>query len=391
MSLWRRISASTNLSPEGEQYVVVYAGNTGTTDLDLNLIAYPFDSVNGFGDRIVPTQFIEDGFNGGGRVAFSPSGGGVATTAGLFIPAPVNDFGLVSYVWDEGFGSRITTPDAKPRGAQNVAFHPDGDVVFVSHAQGTAQGGSELYAYNWSDATGFGSTRSVSSQIQNPYQDFQPIAVSPNGQFVAVGHTSGINLDIFPFSKSTGFGTKVQPSVVAAPNAVFSVAWNNAGTYVAIGGGSTDGTKRLNIWAWDNATGSFGAKVANTNISVGFVSTSTVYSIIFSPDDEAIILGVAAGPDAGLAAFSWDNDTGTFGAQYDEPSEPVPYLDYPRSLRFNTNGNVLFASGGDAAQSPVMAYQWDNQTGFGSRYDDPDSTGIGLGYNAYSIDYKDFG
>ena len=391
MSLWRRISASTNLLPEGEQYVVVYAFNSATTDNGLNLIAYPFDSVNGFGDRLVPTEFIGDGLQGGGRIAFSPSGGGIAAAALLQIEG-TGEFGMASYGWDEGFGTQFTSGIAR-RGPNNVAFHSDGDVVFVSHVEGVVNS-SRIVAYNWSDASGYGGTRAESSTISNPYQDFMPIAVSPNSQFVAVGYNSSVNLAIFPFSKSTGFGTKVEPSVdpiSGDEGAVYDVAWNNAGTYVAIGAVSPDATKRLHIWAWDNATGTLGAKVADTDISVGFTSTSGPYSIIFSPDDEAIILGIAAGPDAGLAAFSWDNATGTFGAQYDAPDEPVPYLDYPRDLRFNANGNVLFASGGDNAQSPVMAYQWDNETGFGSRYDDPDSTGIGSGYNAYSIDYINLG
>jgi 6-phosphogluconolactonase (cycloisomerase 2 family) len=391
MSLWRRISASTNLLPEGEQYVVVYAGNTATTDSDLNLVAYPFDSVNGFGDRLVPAEFIGDGFQGGGRIAFSPSGGGIAAAALLSIEG-TGEFGLASYEWDEGFGTQFTSGVAD-RGPDNVVFHPDGDVVFVSHAQGVVDG-SKVFAYNWSDATGYGSTRDISERVSNPYQDFMPLALSPNGQFLAVGYGGSVNLAIFPFSKSTGFGTKVEPSVDPISDisgTLFDVAWNNAGTYVAVGCISTDATKRLHIWAWDNATGTLGAKVADTDISVGFTSTSGPYSIIFSPDDEAIILGIAAGPDAGLAAFSWDNATGTFGAQYNAPDEPVPYLDYPRDLKFNANGNVLFASGGDSAQSPVMAYQWDNETGFGSRYDDPDSTGIGTGYNAYSIDYINLG
>lgn len=390
MSLWRRISASTNLSPEGEQYVVVYAQTT-TADKSLNLIAYPFDSLNGFGDRIVPSDILGDGNNGGGRIAFSPSGGALAAAALLNIEG-TGEFGLASYAWDEGFGTQFTSGVSR-RGPMNVAFHPDGDIAFVTHAEGVTNG-SRVVAYDWSDATGYGSARPTSGQFSNPYQDFIPMAVSPNGEFVAVGYTNSVNLAIFPYSKSTGFGTRVEPSVDPMPDGtgtVYDVAWNNAGTYVALGCISTDATHRLHIWEWDNATGSLGTKVANTDVSVGFTSASGAYAVAFSPDDEAIVLGVAAGPDAGLAAFAWDNDTGTFGAQYDAPDEPVPYLDYPRDLRFNTNGNVLFASGGDSAQSPVMAYEWSSETGFGSRYDDPDSTGIGSGYNAYSIDYKDFG
>lgn len=381
MSLWRRITASASL--EGEQYVVVYAGNTATTDDDLNLIAYPFDSATGFGDRLVPLEFIQDGFQGGGRVAFSPSGGAIATTAG-----PVG--GLFSYGWDEGFGSRVLS-SAKPAGADNVAFHPDGDVVFVSHAENSST--SRLYAYNWSDVTGFGSTRATSGTVSNGAQDFMPIAVSPNAQFVAVGYGESVNLAIFPFSKSTGFGSKVEPSVDPISNlegSVFDVAWNNAGTYVALACGSADPTKRLHIWEWDNSTGTLGSKVASTTIEPTLTaSTGTIYSVAFDPNDDAIIIGFAGGVTDAIQAYAWDNATGTFGARYASPS--VAPGGVPRDLRFNTSGNVLFASGGDASAAPVVAYQWDGATGFGTKYDNPDNSGLGAQYNAYSIDYKDFG
>ena len=386
MSLWRRISASTSLFPEGEQYVVVYAFNAATTDNELNLIAYPFDSVNGFGDRLVPAEFIGDGFQGGGRVAFSPSGGGLATTSGINISG-TNNFGLISYGWDEGFGAQVVS-SAKPSGTDNVAFHPDGDIVFASHAEGVIYG-SRIFAYNWSDATGYGTTRPTNGTVSNPTQDFVPIAVSPNGQFVALGYRYGHKLAIFPFSRTNGFGTKVEPlanPISFNPGNVV-VAWNNAGTYVALAAATTDPTERLSIFAWNNASGTFGAKVANVVIEPLLTSSSVGgYALAFSPDDSAIVLAVSVAGRQ-LQAYSWDNDTGTFGSQFSTKSTSA----LAREIRFNANGNVLFASGGDAATAPAMAYQWDSETGFGTKYDDPDATGIGSGYNAYSIDYINLG
>lgn len=385
MSLWRRITASASL--EGEQYVVVYAGNTATTDEDLNLIAYPFNSATGFGDRIEPTQFIEDGFNGPGRVKFSPGGAEIATTAELFIPAE-GDFGLVSYDWDAGFGSR-TTSGVKPRGGQAVVFHPDGDVVLVSHAENSST--SRIYAYNWSDTTGYGSTRATSGTVSNSSQSWMPIALSPNSEFVALGYTESVNLAIFPFSKSTGFGAKVEPPsdpLTGVDGGVRGVAWNNAGTYIALACNSPNPAERLSIYEWDNATGTLGAKVSGITIEGSLTSASVgCYSVIFAPDDSAVIVSVAVAGRQ-LQAYAWDNSTGTFGSQY---SLPTTTGGTPTELKFNTNGDVIFASGGDASSAPVVAYQWDSASGFGTKYDDPDNTGLGGGYNAYSIDYKDFG
>ena len=390
MSLWRRISASTNLFPEGEQYVVVHSFISSTTDNDLNLIAYPFDSVNGFGDRLVPVEFIGDGTAPSGRIAFAPNGTGVATTAGAFIPE-VGDFGLISYGWDEGFGSQNLS-GVKARGIQNVAFHPDGDVVFTSHAENTST--SRVYAHSWSNTIGYAGTRSSTDNLGGA-RNYLVISVSPNGQFVAAGYDNSVNLAVFPFDKTTGFGAKVEPSsdpISDQDGTVFDITWNNAGTYIALSCGTNNPEKRLHIWEWNNATGTLGSKVANVSIEPDYVdgTTGTVYTAAFAPDDKAIIVGFAGSLRDEIQAYSWDNSTGTFGSKYPAPAAAPNGV--PRDLRFNANGNVLFASGGSGADAPITAYQWDSETGFGIKYDNPDSTGTsGPGYNAYSIDYINLG
>lgn len=382
MSLWRRISASTNLSPEGEQYIVVYAHQTAAviTEPKLDLSAFPFDSVNGFGSRLVQTTDVRAGTQNGGRIAFSPSGAALATTY-----AGSGTYDVIE--WDEGFGSLYASQPSSPANPDNVQFHPDGDFIFYSEVGGIIHG-TKIYAYNFSDASGIGSQFGGTFSVSNSTQDWVPLAVSPNGNFVAAGYPNSAYLAIAPFSKSTGLGTKVEPtdSSLGVDEYVWDVTWNNAGTYVAIGCNSDDDTQRLQIWEWNNATGTFGSKVTGISISPSITSQVYVYAIAFTPDDDAIIIGCS---DGKLEAYAWDNSTGTFGSKYAAPASAPPKA--PTDLKFNTNGTVLFASGGANADVPVRAWQWNSATGFGAKYDDPDSSTYGLDSDFYSIAYKDFG
>ena len=380
MSLWRRISASTNLSPEGEQYIVVYGDNVkDAADPELNLIAYPFDAVNGFGSRIVSSIELSGGSFGGGRIDFSPSGAALATTT----PSSPS-YELISFNWDEGFGSlytsqpTVTSPD-------NVEFHPDGDVLFISDVGGVLYG-TRIKAFNWSDSTGAGSEIGSYAVISNPAQDKVSISVSPNGNFLAVGYSNSAHLEVYPFNKSTGFGTK-QEAPSNTSNFVWDVAWNNAGTYVAIAGNGYVGEQRLNIYEWDNSTGTFGSKVSGVSIEPLNTGQVTVYSVVFAPDDEAIIIGCDIDK---VQAYAWDNATGTFGSKYTAPTG-TSGQGAARDLKFNTNGTVLFAGGGDQGDVPVMAWEWDSATGFGTKYDNPDSSNVSTVATFGSIAYIDLG
>ena len=380
MSLWRRISASTNLSPEGEQYIAVFGYQTASGhDPNLSLVAYPFDAVNGFGTRIEQTNpfYLVDTYSGG--MDFTPNGAALTLAIN---PTNVNispgSDELISLEWDEGFGS-LYSSQPSIGDPSSVQFHPDGDVLFVSDA-------TKIYAYNWSDSTGAGSQIGSYATISNPYSSFVPIAVSPNGNFVAVGYSNSAHLEVYPFNKSTGFGTK-QEAPNNTSNTVFDVAWNNAGTYVCIAGNGYNGEHRLNIYEWDNATGTFGSKVSGVSIDPTNTNNLTVYCVAFAPDDEAIIIG--GGADK-MAAYAWDNSTGAFGSKYTAPTG-MTNLGSPNDLKFNTNGTVLFASGGDSSDYPVAAWEWDSATGFGAKYDNADNSGYAQNEKFRSLAYIDLG
>ena len=380
MSLWRRISASTNLSPEGEQYIAVFGFQTATGhDPTLNLVVYPFDAVNGFGTRIpAPTEL--QGTQGGGKIDFAPSGAALVSTFPVNSPPPYN---LTAYEWDEGFGSLYTSQPTVVS-PDNVEFNGDGDVLFMSDVGGLTYG-TRIKAFNWSDSTGAGSEIGSYVSVSNPAQDLVPISVSPNGNFLAVAYSAGAHLEVYPFNKSTGFGTK-QEAPNNTSNSVWDVAWNNAGTYVAVAGNGYDGEHRLNIYEWDNATGTFGSKVSGVSIEPLNTGQVSVYAVTFAPDDEAIILGCSVDE---VQAYEWDNATGTFGSKYTSPTGTSGFG--ARDLKFNTNGTVIFASGGSGSDYPVHAWEWNSSTGFGAKYDNADSSGYLQNENFYSLAYIDLG
>ena len=383
MSLWRRISASTNLSPEGEQYIAAFGYQTATGhDPNLNLVVYPFDAVNGFGTRIpAPTEL--QGTQGGGKIDFALSGAALVSTFPVNSPPPYN---LTAYEWDEGFGSLYTSQPTVVN-PDNVEFNEDGDVLFMSDVGGITYG-TRIKAFNWSDSTGAGSEIGSYVTVSNPTQDLVPIAVSPNGNFLAVGYSNSAHLEVYPFNKSTGFGTK-QEAPNNTSNTVWDVAWNNAGTYVAIAGNGYVGEQRLNIYEWDNATGTFGSKVSGVSIEPLNTGQVSVFSVIFAPDDEAIILGCDGGSVDKLQAYEWDNATGTFGSKYTSATGTSGGA--PRDLKFNTNGTVLFGGGGAVATHPVHAWEWDSSTGFGAKYDNADNSGYSGTFYFHSLAYIDLG
>lgn len=375
MTIWRRISGS-GAQAEGEQYVAVIMGGT-VSDSSLYTVAYPFDSINGFGNRITPSTYLPNrGEFIGGRIKFSNDGGALMIA---HIDSPY----FTAYEWNGGYGSKYSNPSTLPSGqGHNVVFSKDGGAVILS----SGITNSSPQAYSWSDASGFGSKYTAPVQaISNSSQSPVSLAISPNGNFIAAGYSESVNLAVYPWNTSTGFGAKQEPSIdpLAGGYTVFDVAWNNAGTYIAIGAAHTSSDKRLIIYEWDDVTG-LGSQVSGIDIDPAVSSTSTVYSIAFTPNDDAIILG---GTVDNIRAYPWDNSTATLGAAY---SAPVTSPDGAvKDIVFNTNGDVIIC----AVESNVQlnAYKWSSSTGFGVKYDNPPTTGFDAGSQGLGVAYKDFG
>lgn len=179
--------------------------------------------------------------------------------------------------------------------------------------------------------------------------------VGANAQVVAIASTASPRVLVYPWSDTTGFGTKfANPATLPTGNGA-SVAFSPSDATLAVGLGSP---RDLNCYAWSNTTG-FGTKFADPPGKPGSIGSS----LAFSPSGTSLVLGSATGTES-IAAWVWDDTTG-FGTKFADPSPLVG----ARGLAFNKNGTVLVAS--HNGTPGTTAYSWSDVTGFGTKFADP--------------------
>ena len=101
-----------------------------------------------------------------------------------------------------------------------------------------------ISAYPWSDSSGFGSKFSDPATLPSSVN-----AVAATATAVAVGG-GGTTLTAYPFSAS-GFGVKyANPSVL--PGAVNGLRFDPTGNYVGVASGTSP---RIHIYAWSSSSG----------------------------------------------------------------------------------------------------------------------------------------
>lgn len=194
---------------------------------------------------------------------------------------------------------------------------------------------------------------------------FGSIAWHPDGDFIAFSNGGGTGrLGAVAFSGTTGFGTQFKPTEDSS--AWSGIAWSNDGNYlfaVADGSITGGGTHRLVAWSFSKTTG-FGSIITP---SVAITTNNT--AIAFSPDGGALVYVFNASPY--IRAIRW---TGTaFGAAYSDPGtagiQIVSSGAFNEACTFNTAGTVVF-QGGDVSPF-VRAWNWTDASGFGSAFSDP--------------------
>ena len=272
--------SSVCFSPDG--YSVIFAMNSYP-----GLAAYAWN-VNGFGTKYAdpgtaPTVVLS--------VTFSPAGDAVAvgTTASL-------SFSAWPWSRSSGFGTKYSDPSSSLSGiANSVAFNPAGNAIVVGGA------GDCLAAWAWSSA-GFGSRYSTPAfnKIVNS------VKFTPAGNAVVAAHDTTPYIAAWPWSGS-GFGTKYSdPSLLPANNG-YSISVTSAGDYVGI----QDTSSNIDVYPWSYASG-FGTRVRNSTLASG----KTANELSFSPGDDAIAVAVTSSPY--VVATRWSS--GSFRSAYSNPS-----------------------------------------------------------------------
>jgi len=136
------------------------------------------------------------------------------------------------------------------------------------------------------------------------------VAFNPAGTYVAIVYGSSPFVSVYPWDNSTGFGTKVADPGTLPAGASNGVAWSPDGNYIAVAHGTSP---FLSVYAW---TGSgFGSKVSNP----GTLPAGTGSDVSWSPDGNYIAVAVTSTPF--VAVYPWSG--GAFGTKIADLGTPA--------------------------------------------------------------------
>jgi hypothetical protein len=284
------------------------------------------------------------------------AGSGGATSHSLAVAIKFSNQPFRVYpVDDNGFGTAYSNPSTMlQQTAYWVEWHPDGDVV-AFYQQGN------ISIYPWNAATGFGTKYAAQSDsFSNGF--FYRFAWARDGDHIVHVYDSSSyrNFAAYPFSKSTGIGTKLSdPS--GSVQYCQGAAFNHAGNVFFTTGYNHSGSKNAVLaYAWNNGFGSL-----FSNHSTNFSSVPSQISV--HPDDNAVAIAVNETSRA-LRALRWDNSSG-WGSQFSVPSHGVSGKGH--DVAFSTSGEDVAVA--IRASVPVEVFPWTYSGGFGTRYSNPSS------------------
>lgn len=183
-------------------------------------------------------------------------------------------------------------------------------------------------------------------------------SVSVYQEYIAVAHDTSPTISVYPFSVSSGFGSKfADPATLPAGFRGYRAAFTPNGNAIAV---VNFNSPYVTAYPWSGS--GFGAKYANpTTLPQG-----QAYDVSF--DITANSIAVAHQSTPYVTAYPWS--TSGFGAKYADPSSPVSGA---TGVKFSPDGGKIFI----ATNSGGNFYTWSSSTGFGSR-----STTSSIGYSA---------
>lgn len=178
------------------------------------------------------------------------------------------------------------------------------------------------------------------------------LAWSPDGRFVAyvLGNVSPyvITLEVDP---STGRFLRLVTAPVGLPGAIYSVAWNPAGTYVAF---ASSVTPFVAVYPW--TTAGYGTIVS----APAATPSGSRYCAVWSPDGAYLAIGGVTTPFMDV----WPFTTG-YGTRWSNPGTLSPGTVY--TLAWHPNGSALVAG----SDTTPFIRAWPTTTAFGTVMTDP--------------------
>jgi hypothetical protein len=238
----------------------------------------------------------------------------------------VKDLGLDEgeHEWRKAFGTRASDPATTPTGAgRAVAVHPDGDAVAVAHTTSPF-----VTAYPWTGSFGV----KVADPATLPTGNAEHLAFSPDGRYLVVAHGTSPYVTAYPWDGT--FGAKLDdPTDVPAGDGK-QVAFSPDGRYVAVGHANSP---FISVYEWNNG---FGAQLSDP----ADLPAGVVVSIAWSPNGAYVAVGVDATPY--FHVYEWNNGFGArIAAPVSLPTETITGLAWSpdgESLVLGHNNNPSF-------------------------------------------------
>ena len=315
------------------------------------IAAYPWWGNYGFGSKLAnpaspPINSVIYLTFSADRAALAISGGGSSA-------------GIIVYRWSSaGFGTRYANPTTLPFNNAStgaifgIAFAPNGSAIACATYDNA---GPYIYAYPWSKTTGFG------TKYANPSQPISGAAFavefSPDSSALVVGHDVRPWMDIYRWSAS-GFGAKYTAPASGLPGACAAAAFSPDGSSIILGHTTSP---YVSAYPWNSTLG-FGTKYAAPS-PAPTTDGSNPAMIKFSPDGSAVAMATSASPY--IYVYKWS--ASGFGTRYANPTTLPP--DKAFSVGFSRDGSAIAV--GHFTSPSVTVYSWNNASGFGAKYANP--------------------
>lgn len=221
-------------------------------------------------------------------------------------------------------------------------------------------------AYQWS-FSGFGTKY---ANISNPFPPIPPtsttvisdIDISLDGLDIAFAGQSTPYVAVYPWSRSSGFGTKYSDPATPLTDWAYGVSFSPSKTAIAVAG---EESPYVHAYSWSNG---FGSKYSDPASGL----STTGKGISFSADGNSVI---ASGGFNELSAWQWSNSTG-FGTKYTNAASAQSIV----SIHVSKSGSNIICANNNSSGPPVQAWPWSN--GFGTRYANPPSFPTVQGFDA---------
>ena len=216
------------------------------------------------------------------------------------------------YSFTYGLQSFATHPTAAAA-ATGVAYHPDGSSLFVSS-------GTSPYLQGWIvDPNGIPNSNGVySNPATLPTGAAQCITVHPSGSYVAVGHATTPFMSMYPLTGVSGtvassgyFGTKVSNPSSLPSAQVNAIAFSQQGDYIAVG---TQSSPYLQVWGFYPTNSQPGPLLSNPGVlPAGGPASGSGKAIAWNPAGTYIAMCMSVSPYIQVFPITRSAGAGTLG------------------------------------------------------------------------------